>query len=69
MESKEERFVRVTTKRTNDIIDKIRIIGNCSNRNTYKYTEKDVNKIFKAINDEIKKTKSKFLSKQKKFSF
>ena len=47
MENRAERFKRIATKRTVDIIDKIRILGNTSNKSTYEYTEADVTKIFK----------------------
>jgi hypothetical protein len=67
MESRKERFNRIATKRTNDIIDKIRVLGNCSNRSTYDYTEDEINKIFSAINKELRISKDRFTSKRKKF--
>jgi len=68
MESRKERFNRIATKRTNDIIDKIRILGNCSNRSTYNYNEDEINKIFSAINKELRISKDRFTSKRKKFT-
>jgi len=68
MESKHEKFKRIASKRTNDIIEKLRILSNCSNKNTYYYTEVDINKIFSEIDKQIKTAKAKFLiSKDKKF--
>ncbi|MBT6914991.1 MAG: hypothetical protein HOA38_06080 [Candidatus Marinimicrobia bacterium] len=67
METRKERFKRIASKRTNEIIDKIRIIGNCSNKSAYEYTEEDVNKIFRTIEQELKNTKTKFSPKRKKF--
>ena len=68
METRKDRFRRIATKRTNDIIDKIRILGNCSNKSTYEYTEEDIKKIFHTIDRELKNTKAKFSPKRKKFT-
>lgn len=67
MESKSEKFKRIVTRRTNEIIEKIRILGNCSNKSTYEYTEEEVNKIFKSIDQELGLAKMKFSNKKKKF--
>ncbi len=61
-ESRHERFKRVASKRTNEILEKIRIIGNCSNKSSYEYTEDEVNKIFSEIDKQLKLTKAKFLA-------
>ncbi len=67
-ESRHERFKRIAAKRTNDILEKIRILGNCSNKSTYEYTEEEVNKIFSEIEKQLKLTKAKFLmGKGKRF--
>lgn len=70
-ESKRERFVRIAEARTNKIIEMIRLLGNCSNRVNYDYTEEDIKKIFTAIDKEVKQAKNAFLgldSKEDKFS-
>jgi hypothetical protein len=59
-ESRHERFKRLASKRTNDILEKIRILGNCSNKSSYEYTEEEINKIFTEIDKQLKLTKSKF---------
>jgi len=61
-ESRHERFKRIATKRTNDILEKIRILGNCANKSSYEYTEEEVNKIFSEIERHLKLTKAKFLA-------
>jgi hypothetical protein len=67
-ETKNERFKRIATKRTNEILEKIRILGNCSNRSSYEYTDEEVNKIFSEIEKQLKSTKAKFSSgKRDKF--
>ena len=60
MESKRERFVRIAENRTNKIINMIRLLGNCSYKGNYEYTDEDVQKIFAAIDKELKNTKNKF---------
>lgn len=60
MDIKEQRFIRVAEARTTKIIDMIRLLGNCSNKNNYTYTQKDIEKIFHRIEDELKTAKAKF---------
>lgn len=59
-ETKRERFVRIAESRTNRIIDQLRLLGNCSNRNNYEYTDDDIKKIFNAINREVKSAQGRF---------
>ena len=67
-ETPEERFKRIATVRTNAVLDRIRILGNLSNRQMYSYSEEDVNKIFSTLNKQIKEARAKFNSqKQKRF--
>ena len=61
-ETRHERFKRVEARRTNDILEKIRILGNCSNKSSYEYTEEEINKIFSEIEKHLKLTKAKFLA-------
>jgi len=61
METKKEKFVRVAESRTNKIISMIRLLGNCSNKAVYEYSDKDIKKIFNAIEAELKISKGKFL--------
>jgi len=63
-ETPEERFKRVATARTNAIFNKIRILGNCSNRQIYSYSEEDIDKIFSAINRQVKEIRAKFNSRK-----
>jgi len=64
-ETRHERFKRIATKRTNEILEKIRILGNCSNRSSYEYTEEEVNKIFSEIEKQLKFIKAKFLAEKR----
>ena len=62
-ETKEERFKRIATLRTQRILDDIRLLGNCSNKSSYSYTHNDVLKIFNTLERELKITKEKFKNK------
>ena len=59
-ETKRDRFVRVVEARTNKIIHMMSLLGNCSNKNNYEYTRKDVDAIISTLEEEIKTLKSKF---------
>ncbi|MFH1561933.1 MAG: hypothetical protein ABIF11_00745 [Nitrospirota bacterium] len=59
-ETSEERFKRLASARTNLILKRLDILGNCSNRQVYSYTRKDIEKIFSAIEAKIKQTKARF---------
>lgn len=59
-ESKREAFVRLATKRTNGVIERIRVLSNCANPYAYEYTEEDVRKMFSAIEQELRTAKAKF---------
>ena len=69
MEEKREKFTRIVEKRTNKILEQIRLLGNCSNKHNYSYTEEDVKKIFSAIESEIKAAKLKYTSQVEREKF
>lgn len=59
-ETKREKFVRLAETRTNKIIDMLQLLGNCSNSSAYDYSQEDVDKIFFAIESEVKEARKKF---------
>lgn len=59
-ETKEERFKRIASARTQKILDALRLLGNCANKNIYSYSEEDVAKIFRAIEKELRRIKMLF---------
>lgn len=70
-ESKRDRFVRLAEARTNKILEMMRLLGNCSSKANYEYTDEDIKKIFNALERELKNTKNRFLgidTKEEKFS-
>ncbi len=66
-ESKRDRFKRLAQARTNRIISTLRLLGNCSSKSNYEYTDEDVRKIFSVIERELKAARNRFTgaSKQK----
>ena len=60
MNQKQERFKRLATQRTNAVLQKIKVLSNCSNRSAYEYTEEDINKIFLEIERRVREAKAKF---------
>lgn len=67
-EEKRERFKRLATQRTNAVLQKLKVLGNCSNRSAYNYSEEDIQKIFSEIDRRVRETKSKFhFPKSKEF--
>ena len=39
METRKQRFIRLATYRTNLVLEKLRILGNLSNKTNYDYTD------------------------------
>jgi len=69
---KRKRFEKVASKRVQFIIDKLDLLGNCSNRSNYEYSEKDVIKMFRTIKDRIRQVETLYkeeLNKQNKNKF
>lgn len=66
---KRERFKRLATYRTNQVINKLKVLSNCANTSAYDYTEEEVNKIFSVIDKKVKDAKSKFHYKKNDNSF
>ncbi len=59
-ETPQERFKRLGTLRTNAVLRRLKVLGNCANRQAYQYTEEDVDKIFSEVERKLKEVKAKF---------
>jgi hypothetical protein len=59
-ESKSDRFRRLATKRTVNVLQALRVLGNCANRAVYQYTDDDVRKIFNAVDKQLADVRAKF---------
>lgn len=65
-ETRKERFRRVAARRTNNILRQIQVLGNCSNKSSYSYTEEDIRKIFSTLEKELRNVKAKYTNQKKK---
>jgi len=63
-ESKNSRFKRLAKQRGERVLRDIHLIGNLSNRNNYEYTDQDISKLFRTIEEEIRLSKSRFITKK-----
>lgn len=69
-ETREERFKRIASRRVEEILNKIRLLRNCSSKSAYSYTDEQISKIFSTLNSELKSAREAFKpSKQKKKGF
>lgn len=68
-EARSDRFKRLAIQRTNAVLDKLRLLGNLSNKSNYEYTEENLRKIFSAIDEDLKRVKAKFsLTNKQRFT-
>jgi ribosome-associated translation inhibitor RaiA len=68
-ESRGNRFKRLATARTNAVLKKLHVLGNCSNKSAYSYSSQDIDKVFSAIEKEVKKTKARFEAASERRTF
>jgi len=57
---KRARFEKVASTRVQKIINLLDLLGNCSNKNNYDFSEKDVELMFSEINRALKDTKNRY---------
>lgn len=67
--AKRDRFIRVAEKRTNRILNNIRLLGNTSNKSLYSYEDTDIDKVFSTIEQKLVETRAKFKTKYKEKPF
>lgn len=68
IDDKRARFKKLGEYRTNEVLKRLNVLGNCSNRSAYAYSEEEINKIFSVIDKKAKDIKSKFrFPKNKEF--
>jgi len=68
-QNKRERFKRLASNRTGEVLKKVKVLSNCANRSAYEYNEEEVSKIFSAIDKAVKDAKSKFHFPNEKINF
>lgn len=58
--AKREKFLRLAEKRMTNALHDIKLVGNLANRSAYEYSEKDVRKMVKALEDAVAELKQRF---------
>ena len=66
---KRERFKRLATSRTTEVLKRLQVLGNCANRSAYDYSEEEINKLFSTIDKAVRDAKSKFYYPKEKIHF
>ena len=57
---KEERFRKVASRRVKEVLNKMRLLRNCTNKANYNYTAEQSKKIINTIEEEWKSVKHDF---------
>lgn len=60
---KHKAFTRVAAKRVTNILNDIRLLKNCANRNNYDYSKTEVSKMFNEINRSLRDCKMEYENK------
>lgn len=60
MRDRRERFISLAEARTDKALSAIRLIGNLSNRSNYEFTDAEVSKIIRALENEVRAVKARF---------
>lgn len=57
---KRQRFEKVAGNRVQKILDTFQLLKNCSNRNNYDYSDKDVEQMFTELSKALKESRAAF---------
>ena len=68
-EKKTERFYRVAERRVNNVLNALRLLGQCSNTRIYEYAEDDVRRMFREIEREVRNAKQSFVAEDQSRQF
>lgn len=66
MRDKRKKFIELAEKRVNNALKQIELVGNLGNKSNYEYSEEDYQKIFRAIDEEVRKMKRRFIDSEAK---
>ena len=64
-ETKKERFQRIAYARQEKVLEAVRLLENCSNKNNYDYDKDEVEKIFASVEDALASAKARFVQDSK----
>lgn len=57
---KRDRFKSVASRRVQKVLDDLESLSKCANKSTYEYTEEEVRKMMRAVNDKVGQLKAAF---------
>lgn len=66
---KAEAFRRVAERRTERVLQSLRLLGQCSNRRSYEYNDKQIAKIFREIRSAVRNAEQSFQNNRKNTGF
>lgn len=58
--AKLNRFKRIAERRTNKILNDLRLLGNTANKQLYLYSDADIDKIFMTVENKVAEVRGKF---------
>jgi len=58
--NKRQKFVNLAEKRTSNALHAIRIIGNLANKSNYEFSDADIRRITKTLEQEVKDLRTRF---------
>jgi hypothetical protein len=65
-ETREQKFQRLASHRTNVILEGLRRLGGLSNRNHYEYSEEEIRRVFDAIEGAVSDAKRLFMGRTRR---
>lgn len=65
-ESKSDKFKRISGRRVDELVKKIKLVGNLSNRGSYEYDDADVERMFSRLQQVLDDAKERFNKPRRK---
>jgi light-regulated signal transduction histidine kinase (bacteriophytochrome) len=63
--AKRDRFITVAGRRVQKVLDDLESLSKCANKSTYEYSDEEVKKMMKAINEKVALLKAAFSANSK----
>ena len=63
--AKRDRFKNVAGRRVQKVLDDLESLSKCANKSTYEYSDEEVRKMLKAINEKVNLLKAAFTASSK----
>ena len=68
-QERHDKFIDIASRRVEDLLHKVKLLSNLSNKSNYHYTDYEVTKMFSSIRSELRKAESSFKVADQKFNF